>query len=127
MTKSKIYPSQRAFSAVRKLARDAAKNDNWLCPELDGLLDSEKDGDIGMAHRDSWQQTCHWEHYYGRPINELVEQQTRRLARRYGPLEFEERYYGLYDPLVDAFWEEWESHVGFWTAVEEARNSAPAI
>jgi hypothetical protein len=40
-------------------------------------------------------------------------------------LEFEECYYGLYDPLVDAFWEEWESHVGFWAAVEEARNSAP--
>jgi len=107
-----IQPSQRAYAAVRKLARNAAKNDNWLQPELDGI-DEGDPGDIGTAHRESWQQTCHWEHFYGRPTSTLADQQQRR----FGELTFEERYFGLYEPLVDAFWDEWEETIGFWDVV----------
>jgi len=110
-----IEPSKRAYAAVCKLARDAAQNDNWLQPELDGISEANP-GDIGMAHRESWEQTCHWEHYYGRRISELASQQ----ARRFGEITWEERYFGLYQPLVDAFWDEWEEAAGFWEVVNAA-------
>jgi len=109
------YPSKRAFTAARQLAREAAQNDHWLCPELDGIDESDP-GDIGTAHRESWQQTCHWEHFYGSRLSALADQQ----ARRFGVLTFEERYFGLYEPLVDAFWNEWEERSGFWDAVNTA-------
>ncbi len=117
-------PSGRAFEAVRKLARHAAKHDGWMCPEVDDLSD-EIYGDKGTAHREQWEQTCHWEHFYGKEISRIVDQQERRLSPR-EPMEFEERYYGLYQPLVDAFWEEWEERAGFWEAVAAAESKAAA-
>ena len=120
LTRKEIEPSGRAYEAVRKLARHAAKHDGWMQPELDDLGGDH--GDIGSEHRSSWEQTCHWEHFYGNEISRIVDQQERRFSRD-EPLEFEQRDYGLYEPLVDAFWEEWEERAGFWAAVEAAETS----
>ncbi len=40
--------------------------------------------------------------------------------RRFGQLEWEDRYYGLYLPLKEAFWDEWEEKSGFWDEAEKA-------
>ena len=109
-------PSKRAYDAVRKLAREAARNDHWMVPELDGLDGAD---DISTAHRESWQQTCHWEHYYGTAISRIVDQQERRFCAPGESLDCEARYFRLYEPLLDAFWEEWEEKSGFWDAVNK--------
>ncbi len=113
-----IKPSERAFARVRKMAREAAKTDNWLTVELDDLRGHD---DLALEHRAGWEQTCHWEHYYGSAISTIADSQ----ARRFGELSWEEQYWGLYDPLKDAFWETWEEAVGFWEAVNE-RETADA-
>jgi hypothetical protein len=113
-----IRPSQRAYAAVRRLARKAARTDHWMRPEIDDILtddlDADNPGEISERHRDSWRETCHWQILYGTPISAIVDQQEQR----FGPLTFEDRYYGLYLELLDAFWDEWESQTEFWAAVE---------
>jgi hypothetical protein len=37
-------------------------------------------------------------------------------------MEWEERYYNLYLPLKEAFWDEWEDKSGFWDKAEKALN-----
>ena len=104
-----MEPSARAFAAVRKLTRQALQ-DGWLEPCVDGLPVGTA-GDVLTAHRAAWEQTDHWERLYGRRISEIVDQQERRL----GPMNCETRYHCLYEPLVDAFWTEWEAKSGFST------------
>jgi hypothetical protein len=124
--KREIEPSARAIAAVEKMARDAAKNDHWMTfSGLDDLTgtDGNDPGDIAASHREQWEQTCHWEHFYGNEISRICDQQERRFSRE--PLEFEPRYYGLYLPLVDAFWEAWEDASDLYGKIEAALNPPP--
>lgn len=119
-TKREIKPSERAIAAARKLARDAVKRDNWLLPhpeedirDTDILADL---GEISERHRSSWEQTDHFHLLYGTRLSELADAQERR----FGGIEWEERYYGLYLPLKEAFWDEWEGKSSFWGKAEKA-------
>jgi hypothetical protein len=121
-TKREIKPSGRALAAARKLARDAVKRDHWLSPypeedirDADTLADL---GDISERHRSSWEQTDHFHLLYGTRLSQLADAQECR----FGQLEWEERYYGLYLPLKEVFWDEWEDKSGFWDKAEKAVN-----
>ena len=120
MAKRDIKPSERALAAARKLARDAVRRDHWLLPhpeediqDTDTLADL---GEISERHRSGWEQTDHFHLLYGRRLSDLANAQMRR----FGPMEWEERYYNLYLPLKDAFWDEWEDKAGFWEKAEKA-------
>jgi hypothetical protein len=120
ITNRDIQPSERALEAARKLARDAVKRDHWLspCPEED-IQDTETLADLGeisQRHRDGWEQTDHFQLLYGKRLTELADAQERR----FGPMDWEERYYELYLPLKEAFWDEWEDKSGFWEKAEKA-------
>ncbi len=117
----RIKPSERAFNLVRQLARKAAKTDHWMEICLEDVDLRSDPGEIGCRHREQWEETCHWERFYGNEITLIVDTQERRLSP-HEPLEFEQRYYGLCQPLVDAFWDEWEDKVGLWAAIENAIN-----
>jgi hypothetical protein len=121
-TKREIKPSERALEAARKLARDAVNRDHWLSPypeediqDTDTLADL---GEICLRHRDSWEQTDHFRLLYGARLSQLADAQERR----FGQLEWEQRYYELYLPLKEAFWDEWEDRSGFWGKAEKALN-----
>ena len=119
-TKREIKPSNRALDAARKLARDAVKRDHWMlpCPEeeikdTDTLADL---GEISQRHRDAWEETDHFRLLYGNRLSHLADAQEQR----FGPMEWEQRYYELYLPLKEAFWDEWEDRIGFWGKAETA-------
>lgn len=109
-TKIEIEPSQRAFEAVRRLAREAFRTDGWMTPVVEDLMDEDTDdiGDLVMTHRSQWEQTCQFELLWGARISEIVDQQEARFERLDLAVRWEDRYYGLYEPLKEAFWEEWE-------------------
>ena len=111
-----MEPSRRAYAAAGKLGRKAARNDTWLEVVLDDLDLAATGGDAATAHRESWQQTDHWRELYGRPLSDLADQQARRL----GVTDCEPRFFHLYEPLVDAFWDAWEEAVRFWDLAESA-------
>lgn len=120
--KQDIRPSERALAAARKLARDAVKRDHWLQPyPEEDIRDTDTPADLGEIserHRDGWEQTDHFHLLYGTRLSELADTQERR----FGPMEWEERYYELYLPLKEAFWDEWEDRSGLWGKAEKALN-----
>jgi len=122
ITKREIQPSKRALEAARKLARDVVKRDHWLSPHPEEEIKDSNTladlGEISQRHRDGWEQTDHFQLLYGTRLNELADAQERR----FGQLEWEERYYNLYLPLKEAFWDEWEDKSGFWEKAEKALN-----
>ena len=113
-TKVEIEPSQRAFEAVKRLARKAVREDGWLqpCVEDHDVANTDDIGEIALNHRAGWQETTNWELTWGRQISLIVDQQERRFLPR-GDLSIgsETRYYALYEPLLEAFWDEWEERV----------------
>ena len=113
-TKVEIEPSQRAFEAVKRLARKAAREDGWLQPSVEehDIADTDDIGEIALNHRVGWQETTNWELTWGRQISLIVDQQEQRFLPR-GDLSLgsETRYYALYEPLLEAFWDEWEERV----------------
>ncbi len=119
--KREISPSARAVATVEKMGRDAAKKDTWMTfSGLDDLTgtDGNDPGEIASSHRAAWEETEHWTHFYGNEITSICDQQERRFSRE--PLEFEQRYYGLYLPLVDAFWEAWEEASDLYGKIDKA-------
>lgn len=117
-----IKPSNRALEAARKLAQDAVKRDHWMLPypeeEIEGTDTLADLGEISQRHRDAWEETDHFRLLYGARLSELADAQECR----FGQMEWEERYYELYLPLKEAFWEEWENRSGFWDQAENAVN-----
>ena len=88
------------------------------CPEeeikdTDTLADL---GEISQRHRSAWEQTDHFRLLYGERLASLADAQEHR----FGPMEWEARYYELYLPLKEAFWDEWEDRIGFWGKAETA-------
>ena len=92
-----MQPRNRTFRPrwqPSKRWRDAAKNDGWMTPDIQlDEFDSKDPGDIATSHREAWEQTCHWEHFYGNEISRICDKQELRFG---GNLGFEQRYYGLY-------------------------------
>lgn len=109
-TKIEIEPSQRAFEAVRRLAREAFRTDGWMTPVVEDLMDEDTDdiGQLVTEHRSQWEQTCQFEILWGARISEIVDQQEARFVRLGLHVRWEDRYYGLYEPLKEEFWEVWE-------------------
>lgn len=102
-----VKPSKRAFAAVQKMARDAAKEDGWMTPCLEEHTAKEKDiGNAIQAHREGWQGTEHFAHFYGRTIKDIADRQSDRFKG----CTSEERIHLYYD-LIEAFWDEWETRV----------------
>lgn len=100
-------PSQRAFIAIRRLARKAAKTDWWMRPCFDSI---DFDEDVFQQHRSQWEETEHFNHFYGQQLSNLAVQQARRFKVE---LDTEIRYSCFYQPLLDAFWDEWEETLDF--------------
>jgi hypothetical protein len=111
-----IKPSETAFEKVRRMARRAFKKDGWMTPCVEEE-DSDDINEMVLNHRDHWMETNHWEYYYSRPISDIVDTQERRFS---GDLTWEERYYGLFEPLVEAFWDEWENKWDIYSLAKKA-------
>lgn len=104
-------PSQRAFEQARKLARYAAKHDNWMRPVAE-WKESESTSDYGSFETeliDGWEETTQFQILYGSPLSHLAEQQSKRFGidKHDGERSWEIHYYQMYCPLRDEFWREW--------------------
>lgn len=107
-----VKPSEETEAKVRELAVDAAKNDNHMQPAFDGRAGREPTwSEFQDAHRSTWMETCHFEHYYGNVISDLCDDEEVRFVGKVGDLGFDDRRYGLYEPLIDLFWDTWEQEV----------------
>lgn len=102
-------PSKRALNEARKLAREAAKDDNWMEP-VPEEHDEEDYGDFVEAHRGQWEQTCHFDHFYREKLIALADAQAARF-NVFQAEDWEAWYYGFVIPIKEAFWEEWEEKV----------------
>jgi hypothetical protein len=128
MAKHYEGPSRNAFNTAAKLGRFAAKNDGWMEPvaearHRDALTDF---GQFEQEQINGWEETCHFEHYYGRPLSDLAEQQARRQGLDKAD-NWETWYYTFYLPLRDEFWECWCARVNlyeFWAANVEKKETA---
>ena len=122
-TKRDIEPSGRAFDAARKLAREAFKKDKWMTPCIEDtdIGDETDETQIMLNHRASWEQTEHWNQTWGKRLSQLTDQQEKRfLAPGDVELEWERRYYGLYQPLLETFWDTWDELYDTYGHIREA-------
>ena len=126
-----VKPSERALIQVRKMARKAAKTDNWLKPCSDGLVLTREDdyGDFSQAHQEAWEQTQHFSTSYADPLRDLADKQAERFG--FTSLDdWETWHYNLYCPLKDTFWEEWEARVNLsqlWEDYKKGRRKNMAV
>jgi len=122
MTATKA-PSKRALAKASALGRQAAR-DSWMapCPEE---YPSRNLGDISQAHRDGWEETLHFAHYYGRTLDGIADSEAERLYGGVGNVSAETRHYTLYDPLRDAFWDAYEESTGFYALAKPYAESQP--
>ena len=123
MTTTLEQPSKTCLEKARRLARDAAKNDNWMEAVVEEAKEYDDYGEFTQRHQERWEETCHFDHYYRTQLEELAHGQNRQYQRKTGVvLAWEGWYYAFFLPLKEAFWEEWEEKVGLYKKWEEARK-----
>lgn len=102
----RIRPSQEAMDHVTYLAQRAAAEDGWMQPTPEDHTE-ELYEDFIQAHRSGWENSTHFQAYYGDKLSNLCD----REEMRWPPLDTEVRYYALYPPILDLFWDTWEEEV----------------
>jgi len=121
MRKPEVEPSQASLKDARNMGREAAAQDAWMTPLPEEHLDEGDDlGNISQAHREGWEQTTHFQVYYGDKLSDLTDAEEARIAGDFGVMGTMSRYEGLYVPLKDAFWDAWEEASGFYEAADAA-------
>jgi hypothetical protein len=117
--------TQKALAQARKMGREAAKEDGWMEP-LPEEHDETDYGEFTDAHREGWEQTNHFWHYYGQPLYDLAHEEaekkgvTPQTTREYGVAVHE----SFYCPLKDEFWEVWEEKVKLYEKWDKAHAAA---
>ena len=106
-------PSQRAYNQVKTLARQAAKHDNWLEPLFDNVKEIKDFGQYSLVHRERWEQTDHFETFYGKNLTDIADQQAKRY--NVSRLDNWEAWNEFYQELKETFWETWEDQTDFVT------------
>lgn len=103
---------------MRKIARDAVKNDNWMRPVVERTDDLEDYGQFAMGHRESWEGTSQYQCQYGYQISCIIDEQMEAGAAA----DFVEGRIALLEELTDMFWDEWEARARLFEAWKKAKE-----
>ncbi len=114
--------SDAAKDKVRALAQGAAKDDNWMRPLYEEKAKGVTLSDFAQANQEAWMETCHFEHYYDRPISNIADEEEMRITGESVARHGEKWLQCLYLDLREAFWDEWDEAVGLYAGWKKAQE-----
>jgi len=109
-TPSKVYPeaTKEALELAYKLGKRAARADTWMKVTMEGIEEHLEFGDFQTFHRESWEQTDHFQCGWLEEIIKISEADANKQNVFMHTGDHMTWYEGFNVPCKESFWEGWE-------------------